>query len=301
MIQRYRLDVAYRGGAFHGSAFTRAGALTVAGALTSAALGLVGAGSAPTVLLASRTDAGVHALHNVAQLDLVRGGGRAPFTGDALAAALSARLSSRGAPGAGHITVLRCAAQPESWRASSGVAFKTYIYRVAYPSRVPPTSSGASSRAQHCAAPLLADAPPAAWARAPLDVTAMRVAAAALVGRHDFSSLRAVGCAARSPVRCLYQVDICEDGDGEACSEAHAVWRRAALRAAPPPPLPLPEEQSALLAMVPAARATDFFAAARAPLIRAPPAWRLGPTHESLSIVVRGDAFLYRMVGANGS
>ncbi|WP_207063117.1 tRNA pseudouridine(38-40) synthase TruA [Motiliproteus sp. SC1-56] len=39
------------------------------------------------------------------------------------------------------------------------------------------------------------------WTHKPLDVEPMRAAAAHLVGRHDFSAYRAVACQARSPVR----------------------------------------------------------------------------------------------------
>ncbi len=39
------------------------------------------------------------------------------------------------------------------------------------------------------------------WVFRPLDVAAMRIAAAALVGTHDFSSFRAAECQAASPVR----------------------------------------------------------------------------------------------------
>jgi tRNA pseudouridine38-40 synthase len=48
-----------------------------------------------------------------------------------------------------------------------------------------------------------------AWHRSrPLDLEAMQAAAAHLVGDHDFSAFRAVGCSARSPVRRLWQVGL---------------------------------------------------------------------------------------------
>jgi len=48
----------------------------------------------------------------------------------------------------------------------------------------------------------------AGWFHSPLDVDAMREAAAALVGEHDFSAFRSAECQARSPVRTLYAFDV---------------------------------------------------------------------------------------------
>ena len=50
--------------------------------------------------------------------------------------------------------------------------------------------------------------------RAPLDRAAMRVAAAALLGTHDFSSFRLAGCEARTPVREMRRLDLEEREDG---------------------------------------------------------------------------------------
>jgi tRNA pseudouridine38-40 synthase len=55
-----------------------------------------------------------------------------------------------------------------------------------------------------------------AWIRVPLDADRMQRAAQDLVGEHDFSSFRAVGCQARSPVRTIHHVEVvrrdCEIG-----------------------------------------------------------------------------------------
>jgi tRNA pseudouridine38-40 synthase len=47
----------------------------------------------------------------------------------------------------------------------------------------------------------------------PLDVDAMREAAALLLGKHDFTSLRATSCQAQSPVKTLDRLDIEAHGD----------------------------------------------------------------------------------------
>ncbi len=50
------------------------------------------------------------------------------------------------------------------------------------------------------------------WYHRPLDVEAMRSAATALVGTHDFSSFRAAECQARSPVKTLARADVARCG-----------------------------------------------------------------------------------------
>jgi tRNA pseudouridine38-40 synthase len=47
----------------------------------------------------------------------------------------------------------------------------------------------------------------------PLDLPAMRVAAGALVGEHDFAAFRAVGCAAKTTVRRIHGIDLLEGPD----------------------------------------------------------------------------------------
>jgi tRNA pseudouridine38-40 synthase len=56
------------------------------------------------------------------------------------------------------------------------------------------------------------DAGRVGWVFRPLDETAMRQAAAHLVGQHDFSSFRASACQARSPVKTMTRVDIARRG-----------------------------------------------------------------------------------------
>lgn len=51
------------------------------------------------------------------------------------------------------------------------------------------------------------------WCHRPLDLGAMRTAAACLPGEHDFSSFRAAECQAKSPVKILYRFDIAQEGD----------------------------------------------------------------------------------------
>jgi tRNA pseudouridine38-40 synthase len=51
------------------------------------------------------------------------------------------------------------------------------------------------------------------WTHRPLDAARMQEAARALVGEHDFSSYRALGCQAKSPVRTLYELEVERQGE----------------------------------------------------------------------------------------
>jgi len=51
-----------------------------------------------------------------------------------------------------------------------------------------------------------------AWIRQPLDCARMHEAAQALLGEHDFSSFRAVGCQAKSPVRRIHHLSVTRRG-----------------------------------------------------------------------------------------
>ncbi len=52
-----------------------------------------------------------------------------------------------------------------------------------------------------------------AWIRVPLDADLMHQAAQGLLGEHDFSSFRAVGCQAKSPVRTIHHVAVARQGN----------------------------------------------------------------------------------------
>ncbi len=53
----------------------------------------------------------------------------------------------------------------------------------------------------------------AGWCFQPLDIAAMRAAAACLLGEHDFSSFRSSQCQAKHPVRVMHRLDIDTRGD----------------------------------------------------------------------------------------
>ncbi|MEL6873410.1 MAG: tRNA pseudouridine(38-40) synthase TruA [Pseudomonadota bacterium] len=134
---------------------------------------------------AGRTDTGVHALGQVAHVDLDRA-----WTADKLQAALNAHL--RYDP----ISILRVMEVPETFDARFSAMARHYLYRI-----------------------LIRRAPPALeenrvwWIRHDLDAAAMHEAAQALVGHHDFTTFRAAACQANSPVRTLDRISIERSGE----------------------------------------------------------------------------------------
>ncbi|SIT39591.1 pseudouridylate synthase I [Paraburkholderia ribeironis] len=53
----------------------------------------------------------------------------------------------------------------------------------------------------------------AGWVHTPLDITAMRAAAAHLIGEHDFSAFRSSQCQSKTPIKHLYQIDVQQQGN----------------------------------------------------------------------------------------
>jgi tRNA pseudouridine38-40 synthase len=171
-MARYRLTIEYDGRPFVGWQRQANGA-SVQAALETA-LARLGEG-AVAVTGAGRTDAGVHALGQVAHCDLVRN-----WPGDRLAAALNYHLKP--AP----VAVLAADAVAEDFHARFSAIERRYRYRVI-----------------DRAAPLTVTRGLAWRVPGPLDIDAMNAAAAHLIGHHDFTTFRAAQCQALSPVRTL--------------------------------------------------------------------------------------------------
>jgi tRNA pseudouridine38-40 synthase len=112
---------------------------------------------------AGRTDAGVHALAQVAHADLPD----PRYTGDRWATALNANLPSS-------IRVMRCRFVPDTFHARFSAKRKNYRYRIWNASVLPPFEYG---RAWHIATPL--------------DLKKMATAAKEFRGQHDFLSFSA--------------------------------------------------------------------------------------------------------------
>jgi tRNA pseudouridine38-40 synthase len=176
-----RLLLEYDGTSFLGWQVQPQGA-TVQEVLEAALLRLTGERTA--VRGAGRTDAGVHALGQVAS---VRTGTR-----------LGANVFRRGLNALLPASVRVLAAQevPGDFDARFSAIGKVYRYRVLARREDSPLERG---RAWHVPFPL--------------SLERLRAAARLVPGRHDFSSFRAAGCVARSPVRTVTRCDVSADGD----------------------------------------------------------------------------------------
>jgi tRNA pseudouridine38-40 synthase len=171
--------MAYAGHDFEGWQ-TQPHGRTVQDALEGALMQIAGIGI-PTVC-AGRTDSGVHALGQVVHFD-------APVQRplQAWVRGVNTHLPAT-------CSVQWACAVPDHFNARFSARFRRYHYWI-YRSPV-----------RH---PLIGTA---AWVFQPLDVDAMRQAALALLGEHDFSAFRAAQCQANTPVRQLMQCSIDASG-----------------------------------------------------------------------------------------
>jgi len=188
-MQRFKLTIEYDGGPFHGWQRQDNGP-SVQERLEDAVREL--SGEETLVQGAGRTDAGVHALGQVAHVDLAR-----DITANKLRDALNALVRPQ------PITILEAVAVSDDFHARFSAVERRYLYRIL--DRRPP--------------PAL-DRGRVWWTKVPLDAEAMQAAARPLIGRHDFSSFRARECQAESPVKTLDQLDISRVG-----AEIHVVAR----------------------------------------------------------------------------
>jgi tRNA pseudouridine38-40 synthase len=136
-----------------------------------------------STLCAGRTDAGVHALMQVVHFDTPLH--REEFSW--------VRGTNRFLPS--DIAVQWARPVPDEFHSRASAIARRYAY-VVLESPVRPS----------------VDAGRAGWVFRPLDETAMRQAAAHLVGQHDFSSFRASACQARSPVKTMTRVEVARRG-----------------------------------------------------------------------------------------
>lgn len=184
MTQRFRLTVEYDGRPYMGWQ-RQAHGPTVQQAIETAIHDISGEDAA--VHAAGRTDAGVHAAAMVAHVDLEK-----PFTPFRLMEAINARLKFAGAS----VALLDVNPAPQDFHARFSCTGRAYEYRILC-RRAPLTWNLGL-----------------VWRRPnPLDVGAMREAAAHLVGRHDFTTFRHVHCQAASPVKTLDRLEV-EEREG---------------------------------------------------------------------------------------
>src|SRR5438477_1419718 len=181
-MPRYRLLIEYAGGPFVGWQM-QAGGPSGQGAITQAVEAF--ADEKVTVYGAGRTDAGVHALGQVAHFDLAR-----DWRADRVRDALNAQLRPH------PVAVLSADKVTSAFDARFSAKRRHYVYRII------------NRRAD-----LTLDRGRAWRQPRPLDAAAMHDGAQALLGNHDFTTFRAAECQAKSPVKTLDRLDVARYGE----------------------------------------------------------------------------------------
>ncbi|WJX26162.1 tRNA pseudouridine(38-40) synthase [Trifolium repens] len=192
-IQRYLMAIEYIGSRFCGSQ-KQLTDRTVVGVLEEAFCKFVG--QPVSVICSSRTDAGVHALSNVCHVDIERISKRKP--GEVLQphepAVVRRAVNHFLQKQHGDLMVIDVRCVPSDFHARYKAQERTYFYRLL--SGPEPLSTLEKDRAWHV--------------QEELNLPAMQEACRVLVGHHDFSSFRATGCQAKSPIRTLDELSVVE-------------------------------------------------------------------------------------------
>ena len=181
-MPRYKLLIEYDGTPFAGWQI-QANGTSVQGVLTAAIEAFCG--EHVHVQGAGRTDAGVHALGQVAHVDLAK-----EADAETVRDALNAHLRPH------PIAILEAAVVAQEFDARFSATRRHYLYRI--------VNRRADLALERYRAWLIAR---------PLDAQAMEVAARHLVGRHDFTTFRAAECQAKSPVKTLDRLEVERSGD----------------------------------------------------------------------------------------
>jgi len=181
-VPRYKLTIEYDGTGLVGWQ-RQANGLSVQEALETAFERFCG--ERLTVFGAGRTDAGVHALAQVAHVDLAR-----EADPEVIRSAINHHLRPHA------ISVIEATLAPPGFDARLSARSRRYLYRILN-RRAPPALE--RGRVWHVAPPL--------------DPAAMQEGARHLVGHHDFSTFRDSLCQAKSPVKTLDVLDVTTDGE----------------------------------------------------------------------------------------
>jgi len=181
-VTRFKLTLEYDGSDFVGWQRQAIG-MSIQQALEEAAFRITA--ETAQVHGAGRTDAGVHALGQVAHIDIEKA-----ITADKLRDALNFHLKP--AP----IAVIAAEIAAPDFHARFSATRRAYLYRIV-----------------NRRAPLTVDHGRAWLVNAPLDSGAMQDAAQVLTGTHDFTTFRATLCQAKSPVKTLERLSVHRVGE----------------------------------------------------------------------------------------
>lgn len=136
------------------------------------------------VITAGRTDTGVHALYQVVHFDTQ------------VKRPLSAWVRGANSFLPDDIAVLWASETDDDFHARYSATERHYLYTLVNQ----PVRPGLLNKK-------------VGWFHQPLDIQQMQLAAATLLGKHDFSSFRAAECQAKSPVREITKLDISRQGN----------------------------------------------------------------------------------------
>jgi tRNA pseudouridine38-40 synthase len=176
-MPRYALKIEYHGAPFAGWQ-RQADQPSVQGAIELALARLEPVSH--TIAAAGRTDAGVHALAQVAHCDLAK-----EWDAFRLSEALNYHLKPL------PVAITACAAVSDDWHARFSATERRYFFRLLM-RRAPATHvRGLVWQVPH-----------------DLNITAMQAGAAHLIGHHDFSTFRSTMCQSASPMKTLDEIRI---------------------------------------------------------------------------------------------
>jgi tRNA pseudouridine38-40 synthase len=181
-MPRYKLTIEYDGTPYVGWQAQDSGP-SVQGVLTDAIAAF--AGERVAVAGAGRTDTGVHALGQVAHIDLAK-----DWDVGNVRDAINFHLRPH------PVAVLVAEPAAADFDARFSATKRHYLYRII------------NRRAD-----LTLDLNRAWRVPRPLDCAAMQRAAQKLIGKHDFTTFRSTECQAKSPVKTLDRLDVARDGD----------------------------------------------------------------------------------------
>ncbi len=181
-MPRYKLTIEYDGTPFVGWQAQDNGA-TVQSVLADAIAAF--AGERVAIGAAGRTDAGVHALGQVAHVDLAK-----DWDTETIRDAINFHLRPQ------PVAVLTAERAAGDFDARFSAVKRHYLYRIV------------NRRAD-----LTLERNRAWRVPRPLDANLMHAAAQRLIGRHDFTTFRSTECQAKSPVKTLDRLDVLREGD----------------------------------------------------------------------------------------
>lgn len=177
-----KLTIEYDGTAYAGWQM-QSNARTVQGEITGAIRKVTGC--EVDLIGAGRTDAGVHALGQVAHFDLEK-----KLTPYKVMAAINAHLK------AARVAVLKAEAVAGDFNARFSATKRHYLYRIL-----------------NRKGPPVLDRGKVWYVPQPLDAGKMHEAAQRLVGEHDFTTFRSIRCQSKSPVKTLDRLEVGREGD----------------------------------------------------------------------------------------